>query len=190
MTNEEIQAPRIPKAVSFPVSLLASAGLFAAAGAIAYSLVGALFGTRAEDPWLWGVFGLLSIAIVGLYISVCRPAPLARMWPALFGFGRLLGHLGRALFGAAFLAMILMFGGCSHGRAPPYDSLPVFAPRSEYTLQGGPQGYFKVSRFRFLLAAAGFQLGWHFGALGATLLTQASLYCGTCRKPSSEGRVD
>ncbi len=181
MAAEDTGQPRMPRALSYPLSLIAFAALLAAAAALVYSLAGVLF-TNVEDSMLWAVFAFLGTAFLGVYAFVFRPAPLGMMWRGFFGIGQLFGSLNRALFVMAFLSLLVTFAGCAHGNVPPYDELPIFARRSHYVLRGGPEGYFEVSRVRYLMSGAGFHVGWHCGALAAVFWVLQSICCGTPKR--------
>ena len=145
MSTGDIVSSRIPRTLSYPLSLIASVALLAAGCALIYSLAGILF-TTGRDSMLWSIFAFLTTAFLAVYASVCRPMPLAAIWRGFAVIGQLLGSIGRACFVMAVVGVLLTLAGCAHGTVPPYDDLPIFARRPQYLLMGGVAGYFEVSR--------------------------------------------
>ena len=186
MTSQDISKPRIPRVLSYPVSLAASLVLLFAGGVLGYSLVCGLFTSGMKDSMLCAVLGALTFAVLSLYTSVCHPAPLTDLWAGLSKLAELFGAIGKSLLALAFICFLTVCIAFPHGHVPPYDDLPILSPRSHYVLAGGPNGYFEVSHLRYLLAAIGFHLGWHSGFLGLTLLLQRTLYEGFPQKKAEK----
>src|SRR3974377_605146 len=98
MTTQDASKPRIPKALSYPVSFAASLALLVATGMLVYSLVCVLFTCGLEDAMLWAVFGAFTLAGLALYVSGCPPAPLAELWPGFARLAEALLAVGKSLF--------------------------------------------------------------------------------------------
>lgn len=155
------------------LSIVSSLVLMVCGITFAYTFIGVLW-TTGLDAMLWAVIAFIGMGFVIVYVLVFQPAPLSEIWIGFSTLGKLFGILSKVFFVSALVAIIMVVASHPPGAIPPYDGLPVFAHRSQYTLKR-EKGSVEVSRLRYLIVAGCFTLAWHAGALSAICWLEGNL---------------
>ncbi len=111
------------------------------------------------------LFGLSRTALGSRFSRAC-PKGLSERFS---GLRRLDIPLRRAMTGVGLVATIGLITLAATARFDGVPGTPVFAQREHYVLVDHSVPT-EVSRLRYCLAGAGFHVGWHCGALFASLL--------------------
>jgi hypothetical protein len=124
------------------------------------------------------IFGLSRTALGSRFTHAC-PKGLSERFATL---QRLEIPLRRAMMWVGLAATIGLITLAATARLDGVPGTPVFAHREHYVLVNHSVRT-EVSRLRYCLAGAGFHVGWHCGALYASLLAIYALIFARVPKP-------